>query len=109
LADRGFVPLPVGLPDAMAAGRHQRQFFAYRHDRLSPVASAEDGVGIGLDARRVLDSGHDVRIHTGIAHKDGRSGWIGIGVARVPRACFDAAVKALDKAARGTEAIVEHA
>jgi hypothetical protein len=101
--------LAVGLPDAMAAGRRQRQFFAYRHDRLSPVASGEDGVGIGLDARRVLDSGHDVRIHTGIAHKDGRSGWIGIGVAKVPRACFDAAVKALDKAARGTEAIVEHA
>jgi hypothetical protein len=101
--------LAVGLPDAMAAGRRQRQFFAYRHDRLSPVASGDDGVGIGLDVRRVLDSGHDVRIHTGIAHKDGRSGWIGIGVARVPRACFDAAVKALDKAARGTEAIVERA
>lgn len=99
--------LAVGLPDAIAAGRHQRQLFAYRHDRLSPVASGDDGVGIGLDARRVLDSGHDVRIHTGIAHKDGCSGWIGIGVARVPRACFDAAVKALDKAARGTEAIVE--
>ncbi len=89
--------LAVGLPE----------LFAYRYDRLSPVASGDDGVGIGLDARRVLDSGHDVRIHTGIAHKDGCSGWIGIGVARVPRACFDAAVKALDKAARGTEAIVE--
>jgi hypothetical protein len=64
---------------------------------------------MGLDARRVLASDGDVRIHTGIAHQDGSSGWIGIGVARVPRACFEQAIRALDTKAEGTEASVEHA
>jgi hypothetical protein len=41
-------------------------------------------------------SGQGVRIHTGIAHRDGRSGWIGIGVAEAPLACFAAALDALD-------------
>lgn len=100
--------LAVELSDAVAAGRRQRKFFAFRNDRLSPVASGEAGVGIGLDARRVLASVEDVRIHTGIAHKDGRSGWIGIGVARVPRTCFEQAVRALDRTAEGTETAVEH-
>jgi uncharacterized protein DUF1116 len=101
--------LAVDLPDAIAAGRRQRRFFVFRNDRLSPVASGEAGIGMGLDARRVLASDEDVRIHTGIAHKDGRSGWIGIGVARVPRACFEQAVRALDTRAEGTETAVEHA
>jgi len=101
--------LAVDLTDAVAAGRRQRKFFAFRNDRLSPVASGEAGIGIGLDARRVLASDDDVRIHTGIAHKDGRSGWIGIGVAWVPRACFEQAVRALDTRAEGTETAVEHA
>jgi hypothetical protein len=87
--------LAVPLPDAVAAGRRQRRFFRYRHDQLSSVASGADGVGIGLDAQRVLEGEEDVRIHTGIAHRDGRSGWIGIGVARVPRVCFAAAIEAL--------------
>jgi hypothetical protein len=101
--------LAVDLPDAIAAGRRQRWLFAFRNDRLSPVASGETGIGMGLDARRVLASDDDVRIHTGIAHRDGRSGWIGIGVARVPRACFEQAVRALDARADGTETAVEHA
>ncbi len=101
--------LEVDLPDAVAAGRRQRNFFAFRNDRLSPVASGEAGIGMGLDARRVLASDDDVRIHTGIAHKDGRSGWVGIGVARVPRSCFEQAIRLLDTKAQGTETAVEHA
>jgi hypothetical protein len=101
--------LAVGWPEAVAAGQAQRRLFAFRNDRLSPVASGEAGIGIGLDARLALASKDEVRIHTGIAHKDGRSGWIGIGVARVPRACFEAAVDTLDASAEGTEAAIEHA
>jgi uncharacterized protein DUF1116 len=100
--------LAVDLENVVTAGRRQRKLFAFRNDRLSPVASGEAGIGMGLDARRVLASDDDVRIHTGIAHQDGRSGWIGIGVARVPRACFEQAVRALDAKAAGTETAVEH-
>jgi hypothetical protein len=101
--------LAVDLSDAVAAGQRQRKFFAFRNDRLSPVASGETGIGMGLDARRVLASDEDIRIHTGIAHRDGRSGWIGIGVAKVPRACFEQGIRALDRNAEGTETAVEHA
>jgi hypothetical protein len=101
--------LAADLSDAVAAGRRQRKFFAFRNDRLSSVASGEAGIGMGLDARRVLATDEDVRIHTGIAHRDGRSGWIGIGVARVPRACFEQAIRVLDTSAEGTENTVEHA
>jgi len=100
--------LAVDLDDAVTAGSRQQEFFAFRNDRLSRVASGEAGIGIGLDARRVLATDDNVRIHTGIAHKDGRSGWIGIGVAGVPRACFEQALRALDAKAAGTEATVEH-
>lgn len=98
--------LAVDPQDAVAAGRRQRKFFAFRNDRLSPVASGETGIGFGLDARRVLASDDDVRIHTGIAHKDGGSGWIGIGVAKVPRACFEQAVDALDAKTEAAEIAV---
>ena len=101
--------LAVDLSDAVAAGQRQRKFFAFRNDRLSPVASGETGIGMGLDARRVLASDEDIRIHTGIAHRDGRSGWIGIGVAKVPRACFEQGIRALDRKGEGTETAVEHA
>lgn len=101
--------LAIRWPDAVKAGQAQRRLFAFRHDRLSPIASGEEGVGFGLDARLALASQEDVRIHTGIAHKDGKSGWIGIGVARVPHACFEAAVNALDENVRGMEASREHA
>jgi len=67
------------------------------------------GIGMGLDARRVLASDEDIRIHTGIAHRDGRSGWIGIGIAKVPRACFEQGIRALDRKGEGTETAVEHA
>jgi hypothetical protein len=88
--------LGVSWSSALAAGAAQRGFFTVRNDRLSPVASGDAGVGAGLDARAVLASADKVRIHTGIAHRDGATGWIGVGVAGVPRACFTAAVAALD-------------
>lgn len=50
---------------------------------------------MGLDARNVVAAGEPVRIHTGIAHQDGATGWIGIGVALAPIACFEAALAAL--------------
>ena len=89
--------LGVTWPSAQTAGLAQRDFFTTRHDRLSPVASGEAGVGAGLDARVVVAAANDVRIHTGIAHRDGATGWIGVGIARVPRACFTAAVATLDE------------
>ena len=82
--------------EARAAGRRLRQRFSSRHLWPSPALAGADGIGLGLDARRVVEDGEGVRIHTGIAHRDGATGWIGIGVAVAPVACFDRALKVID-------------
>lgn len=49
----------------------------------------------GIDARRVVDTGIEPVINTGIAHKDAGVGQVGAGVTRAPLACFTQAVAAL--------------
>jgi hypothetical protein len=83
--------------EATEAGHRMRRMFLGRSAWMSPALAGVEGVGIGLDARAVLRSNAGVRIHTGIAHRDGATGWIGIGVAKAPLACFRAAVQHLDQ------------
>jgi hypothetical protein len=82
-------------PEALAAGRAMRALFTARHPLIAPALCGAEGVGAGLDAARVAAAGFGLRIHTGIGHRDGASGWIGIGVAEAPLACFTQAVDAM--------------
>ena len=50
---------------------------------------------VGIDARKVIDSGVLPVINSGIAHREAGVGQIGAGVTTAPMACFTAAVKAL--------------
>lgn len=79
--------------DAQAAGRRMRELFWSANPEIAPALAGPPAVGIGLDARRVVDSAEPVRIHTGIAHRDGVTGWIGIGVTTAPLACFEQALR----------------
>jgi hypothetical protein len=54
------------------------------------------GTASGIDARRVVDSGIEPVINTGIAHREPGVGQIGAGLTRAPLACFVQAVVALD-------------
>ena len=78
--------------DAQAAGRRMRDLFWSASEAIRPALGGSKGVGIGLDAQRVVENAQPVRIHTGIAHRDGATGWIGIGVATAPLACFEQAL-----------------
>jgi hypothetical protein len=78
--------------EAVQAGRRMRGLFIDPNPLIDPALAGAAKAGIGLDASRVADSACGVRIHTGIAHRDGESGWIGIGVAEAPRSCFASAV-----------------
>lgn len=80
---------------AEATGRRMRQLFTGQHPLIAPALAGVDGAGAGLDARAVVAAGEPLRIHTGIAHRDGTTGWIGIGVALAPVECFQAALAAL--------------
>lgn len=80
---------------AQREGRHMRSLFVTRAPWFDPALAAPDGIGLGLCARAAAQAG-GVRIHTGIGHRDGATGWIGIGLARAPAAAFAAATEALD-------------
>lgn len=82
--------------ESLAAGRLMRDCFTARNPRLAPALCGPAGVGVGLDAEAAAALGSGIRIHTGIAHVDGRTGWVGIGVAHAPAACFEAALAALE-------------
>jgi Protein of unknown function (DUF1116) len=78
--------------EAVAAGQRMRRLFIDANPMIGPALAGEAKAGIGLDASRVADSTSGVRIHTGIAHGDGETGWIGVGVAEAPLSCFANAV-----------------
>jgi hypothetical protein len=80
--------------EARSEGARMRGLFAARSPHFDPALAGPEGLGAGLHAARAARAG-GVRIHTGIAHRDGATGWIGIGVARAPAACFEAALAAL--------------
>jgi hypothetical protein len=80
---------------ASSIARRQRGYFI----SSNPWIQGEGfDLGMGLDARRVADDNGMVSIHTGIAHADGKTGWVGIGVAQAPTACFRDAMTSLELA-----------
>lgn len=82
--------------EAMNAGRLQRSFFLGTHPVIHPALAGSEGLGLGLDAHRVAKGPNGVRIHTGIAHRNGSTGWIGIGAVNAPLDCFTQACQQLN-------------
>jgi Protein of unknown function (DUF1116) len=54
------------------------------------------GAATGIDLRRVLDTGSQPVINTGIAHRLPGIGQIGAGICRAPLGCFTAALAAIE-------------
>ena len=50
---------------------------------------------VGIDVRKVLDTGIRPVVTTGIAHREAGVGQIGAGVVRVPMACYVKAFEAM--------------
>jgi hypothetical protein len=55
------------------------------------------GTPLGIDVRRVMETGILPQINTGIAHKDPGVGMVGAGMLRAPEECFRQAFAALQK------------
>jgi len=53
------------------------------------------GTPLGIDVRRVVETGIAPVIDTGIAHREAGVGQIGAGLTQAPMECFVAAVEAL--------------
>src|SRR5581483_10430914 len=61
------------------------------------VAGFVRGTPIGVDVRKVVETGITPRINTGILHRSDGSGQVGAGVAVAPVECFRSALLALDR------------
>jgi hypothetical protein len=53
------------------------------------------GTPVGVDVRRVVETGVTPRLNTGIAHKEPGVGMVGAGLVAAPMGCFQAAFAAL--------------
>lgn len=67
------------------------------HDVFTIPALNFRGTPLGIDVRKVMETGILPRINTGVAHKDPGVGMVGAGILRAPEKCFREAFEALCK------------
>jgi len=65
------------------------------HETLTIPILNYRGTPLGIDVRRVVETGILPQINTGIAHKDPGVGMVGAGILRAPQQCFKDAYNAL--------------
>ncbi len=68
---------------------------AGEHEFFTIPALDFRGTPLGIDVRKVMQTGILPFINTGIAHKEPGVGMVGAGLVRAPRQCFEAAFAAL--------------
>ena len=67
------------------------------HQNLTIPALNFRGTPLGIDVRKVMETGILPRINTGIAHKDPGFPKIGAGLVHAPKECFRQALIAFGK------------
>ena len=65
------------------------------HQRFTVPALSFRGTPMGIDARKVIETGLEPIFNTGIAHREPGVGQIGAGFGRAPIACFRGAIELL--------------
>jgi hypothetical protein len=83
------------MDDAVAATEDMERICAGRSSRFKLPILGFRGTPVGIDVRKVVETGITPRINTGILHASAGSGQIGAGVAEAPVACFREALLAL--------------
>jgi len=85
-----------GMPqDAIDATLEMYEICAAEHETfLIPVLNFR-GTPVGIDVRRVIETGISPRLNTGIAHNDPGVGQVGAGLLRAPIECFVQAFEAM--------------
>ncbi|MBI5304198.1 MAG: DUF1116 domain-containing protein [Chloroflexi bacterium] len=78
-----------GVPqDAIDATLEMYDICASEHDTFLIPALNFRGAPLGIDVRRVVETGIAPRLNTGIAHKEPGIGQVGAGLLRAPMDCF---------------------
>jgi hypothetical protein len=90
-----------GMPDAIAVTEEMAELCVGEHTHWRIPARDGRGTPVGIDIRKVVETGITPLINTGIAGKVPGTGQIGAGVVRAPLACFEAALVAYGASAQG--------
>ena len=81
--------------DAIANTRQMEHITIGRNDSFTLPQLDFGATPAGIDIRKVIDTGIEPVINTGIAHREAGIGQIGAGITHAPMACFSQAVLAL--------------
>lgn len=84
-----------GFEDAVAISEEMSEICIARNSNYSIPTWDFQGTCLGIDVRKVVETGITPLINTGIAHKKAGIGQIGAGTVRVPLGCFTKALEAL--------------
>jgi hypothetical protein len=89
-----------GAPDlALSTTLEMYEITFSEHPNFTIPALNFRGTPLGIDIRRVMETGILPQINTGIAHKDPGIGMVGAGILRAPQACFVKAFETFRKEA----------
>ena len=81
--------------DAIANTQRMAHITIGRNDAFTLPQLDFGATPAGIDIRKVIDTGIEPVINTGIAHREAGIGQIGAGITHAPMACFSQAVSAL--------------
>jgi hypothetical protein len=85
-----------GTPqDAVEATLEMYEICHAEHEHFTIPALGFRGTPLGIDVRRVAETGILPRLNTGIAHKEPGIGMVGAGVLCAPASCFIEAFEAV--------------
>ena len=84
-----------GVAEALAATAETAEITLAEHPHFRIPALDDRGAPVGIDVRKVVETGITPLINTGIAGRMAGTGQIGAGVVRAPLACFTGALEAL--------------
>jgi len=84
-----------GMAEALAVTEAMRDISVGEHPHFRIPTLDERGTPVGIDVRRVVETGVTPLINTGIAGRRAGVGQVGAGVVRAPLGCFTAALEAL--------------
>jgi hypothetical protein len=83
-----------GMAEALQATAEMYEICCGEHPHFRLPNLDERGTPVGIDIRRVIETGITPLINTGIAGRQAGTGQIGAGVVRAPFACFAQALEA---------------
>ena len=84
-----------GFSDALEVSEEMREIYLDSNPAMPIPTWDFQGACIGLDIRRVVETGITPLINTSIAHREPGIGQVGAGTVRAPLACFEKALEAL--------------